>query len=147
MQNYKNHVKIYKPHMMVFAPLMLIILGISIYRLITTWNANSDEFWIWTVLSVLIFLVLWFSTMTRTHYALTLQNRLIIQEVDFRHYRMTGKTLEEAGIHLTDEQIFAVRFATDDEFLDCILRAHKEKMQPEQIKSKIKSWKGDYRRV
>lgn len=147
MQNYKNHVKIYKPHMLVFAPIMLVLLGISIYRLVITWNAVNDEFWIWMVLSTLIFMVLWFSGMTRTHYSLTLQNRIILQEVEFRYYRATGKTLEEAGMNLTDEQIFAVRFASDEEFVELIHQVNKQKTQPEKIKSEIKTWKGDYRRV
>lgn len=147
-QNYKNHVQIYKPHMFVFGPILLIIFSFSGYKMVSAFKKGEmDFFYIWLIFTLLTLLIVWLSMMLRTHYALTLQNRLILQEVDFRYYRMTGTTLEEAGLQLTDEQVFAVRFASDEEFLDLIQRVHRDKLQPEVIKSEIKKWKADNRRV
>jgi hypothetical protein len=44
-------------------------------------------------------------------------------------------------------QIIALRFASDDEFLSLMEKALKEKLSAKEIKSSIKSWKGDYYRV
>ena len=42
-----------------------------------------------------IFLIIWVAFMMRQHYALTLQNRIIIDEVKFRYFRLTGKSIDE----------------------------------------------------
>lgn len=133
--------------MYVFAPITLILAIYSFYKFGTTFRAQPDVSGIWMVLRITLILILFLSFMLRVHYALTLQDRIIIQEMDFRYYRLTGKTLHESGLDLSDPQIFALRFASDDELKDLAGQAHSKSLKPDQIKKMIQTWKGDYRRV
>lgn len=145
MQNYENHKKIYKPHFFVFIPLALLLFGVSIYQLITSITQDNGQVWIWIVFSLIILLLIWFSSMTRVNYSLKLQNRIILHEVEYRYYRMTGGSLKE--YEFEDEQIFALRFASDEEFIDLIKKTAKEQLSSDDIKKQIRNWQADTRRV
>ena len=80
-------------------------------------------------------------------YALTLQNRIIINEMRSRYFHLTGKTFEEKEQNLRLGQIIALRFAPDNELLGLMDRAIAEKLTAKEIKQQIKNWKGDYIRV
>jgi hypothetical protein len=80
-------------------------------------------------------------------YALTLQNRIIINEMRNRYFHLTGKTFEEKEQNLRLGQIIALRFAPDNELLGLMDRAIAEKLTAKEIKQQIKNWKGDYIRV
>lgn len=80
-------------------------------------------------------------------YALTLQNRIIINEMRNRYFHLTGKTFEEKEQNLRLGQIIALRFASDEELLELMDRAIAEKLKAKEIKQQIKNWRGDYIRV
>lgn len=147
MQNYQNHRRFYTPHHFIFYPAGLILFGISLYRMGYSLGNNNGEFWIWFVLSGAIFLIIWFAFMMRQHYALTLQNRIIIDEVKFRYFRLTGKSIDEMSYDFSDSQLFALRFANDDEFLKLVEDTVSENLNADHIKKRIKNWKADNRRV
>ena len=44
-------------------------------------------------------------------------------------------------------QIIALRFASDEEFVELVERAIQENLSSAEIKKAIKNWKGDYYRV
>lgn len=102
---------------------------------------------IWMAISIVIFMIMWLSFMLRQHYALTLQDRLIIQEVKFRYFSLSGKRIETLNYPFTDSQLFALRFASDEELLDIVEATIKNNWTPKQIKENIKNWKADERRV
>ncbi|GJQ33970.1 MAG: hypothetical protein HBSAPP04_28090 [Ignavibacteriaceae bacterium] len=77
-------------------------------------------------------------------FPLKAQDRAIRAEENFRHYLLTGKTLNP---ELKVPQIVALRFAPDEEFVALAERAVKENMKPDDIKKAIKNWKADYYRV
>ncbi len=85
--------------------------------------------------------------MLRQHYALTLQNRIVRLELRYRYFTLTGKRLEEFEYKLTDDQIFALRFAPDNELLPLIEDALKNNLRGDSIKKAIVHWKADYNRV
>ena len=85
--------------------------------------------------------------MLRQHYALTLQNRIVRLELRYRYFTLTGKRLEEFEYKLTDDQIFALRFAPDNELLPLLEDALKNSLTGDAIKKAIVHWKGDYNRV
>jgi predicted secreted Zn-dependent protease len=85
--------------------------------------------------------------MLRQHYTLTLQNRIVRLELRYRYFSITGKKLEDFEHRLNDDQLFALRFTTDDEFPGLTQRALHENLSGKEIKKAIQHWKGDYERV
>jgi hypothetical protein len=77
-------------------------------------------------------------------FALKVQDRTIILEENFRHYRLTGEPL---NAKLKLEQIIALRFASDAEFPNLCNKAIEENLSNTQIKQLIKTWKADYLRA
>lgn len=142
-QNYNNHIRYYTPHHFVFYPLMLVVTGAA------AWQAYADEAnrMLWLFITVLAVVIVWVAWMLRQHYALTLQNRLILLELRYRYYTVTGRHLEELESRLTEGQLFALRFAPDDEIEALAKKAVKENLSPDAIKKSIKRWRADNRRV
>ena len=141
-QSYSNHIRYYAPHHFVFYPVATTLLGIAIYHSFT-----RPETTLWIFISSLFVLVIALSFMLRQHYALILQNRIVRMELRFRYFSLTGERLEEFEHRLRDSQLFALRFASDEEFLPLIKKAMEEKTSASRIKKSITHWKGDYHRV
>ena len=89
----------------------------------------------------------WLSFMLRQHYGKTLQDRLVILELRYRYFALTGERLEPLETQLSDSQLFALRFAPDEELPALIRRAIDEKLSGDAIKRAVKNWKPDYRRI
>lgn len=141
-QSYKNHIRYYPPHHFIYYPIIMALLSLSIYFSFTT----KDQL-IWIFISG-IFLVLFFlAFMLRQHYALTLQNRIVRLELRYRYFSFTGKRLEDVEHQLNDDQLFALRFAPDNELEALIERILNESLTGKDIKKAIINWKGDYNRV
>jgi hypothetical protein len=85
--------------------------------------------------------------MLRQHYAMTLQNRVVILEMRYRYFAITGERLEPLEVELTFGQIAALRFASDGELPALLQRTIAEKLPPDQIKKSIQNWLPDERRV
>ena len=147
MQNYKNHARYYTPHHFIFYPIGLILLIISLYKMGYAFGSNNGDFWIWTVLFGAIFMIVWLAFMMRQHYALTLQDRIIVDEVKFRYFRLTGKNLDDTAYSFHDSQLFALRFADDSQFVQLLEEVVSENLNAQAIKHRIKNWKADNRRV
>ncbi|UYQ94314.1 DUF6526 family protein [Chitinophaga horti] len=140
-QHFKNHVRYYPPHHFVFYPVVLagIVLSIIAYT-----RQGALE---WLFVCLLFVLAGWLGFMMRQHYALTLQDRIVRQEVRFRYYTLTQTRFEILEPQLSLPQILALRFASDLELPALVTRAIKERMSPTDIKKAIKDWQGDYMRV
>ncbi|WP_202704506.1 DUF6526 family protein [Flavobacterium sp. UGB4466] len=142
IQTYYNHVRFYTPHHFVYYPVLALFLGCSIYFACTTENTL-----IWSFISVCFLFLFFLAYMLRQHYALTLQNRIVRLELRYRYLSLTGKRLEEFEYKLTDDQIFALRFAPDDEILPLLEDALKNNLSGDAIKKAIVHWRADYNRV
>lgn len=142
-QNYSNHIRWYVPHHFIFYPVMLVLMG---YCACHAWCMEEDRK-LWVVVGIAFACLTWLSYMLRQHYALTLQNRLVLLELRYRYFALTGQRLEPLEAQLTEGQLFALRFAPDEEFTALLNRAIAEKLSPKDIKKAIVNWKGDYRRV
>jgi len=139
-QNFKNHTRIVKGfHGALFILIVLFFGGALNY-----WaHASEDNYYLASLLVILapiLILLMWF---TRT-FALKAQDRAIRAEENFRHYLLTQKQLPSS---LRLSQIIALRFASDEEYLELVEQALKDKLPAKEIKAKIKNWKGDYQRV
>ncbi|WP_276381366.1 DUF6526 family protein [Flavobacterium sp. H4147] len=142
IQTYYNHIRFYTPHHFVYYPLLTLFLAGSIYFAYTT-----DETLIWSFISVIFVFLFFLALMLRQHYALILQNRIVRLELRYRYFTLTGKRLEEFEHKLTDAQIFALRFAPDNEILPLIEDAVKNNLSGDAIKKAIVHWRADYNRV
>ncbi|TCN54529.1 hypothetical protein D0809_17840 [Flavobacterium circumlabens] len=142
IQTYQNHIRFYPPHHFVYYPILIAFLISSIYFAFT-----EDEKLIWAFISVGFIFLFCLAFMLRQHYALTLQNRIVRLELRYRYFTVSGKRFEEFEYKLTDDQLFALRFAPDDELLPLVEDTLKNSLTGAAIKKAIVHWKADYNRV
>ena len=141
-QSYKNHIRYYPPHHFVYYPIVITFLVFSIY-----FSCTTEDSLIWSFISGIFVVLFCLAFMLRQHYTLTLQNRIVRLELRYRYFSITGKRLEDFEHRLNDDQLFALRFTTDDEFPGLTQRALHENLSGKEIKKAIQHWKGDYERV
>ena len=142
-QNYKNHVRYYPPHHFVFYPVLRILLGFSIYYI----SKYEEQALVWTFIALCFFMIGYVAFMLRQHYALNNQNRIIRLELRFRYFVLTAQRFETFEDILSEGQLFALRFASDEELPPLIQRAVKENITPDEIKKSIINWLPDQMRV
>ncbi|MFC0343680.1 DUF6526 family protein [Epilithonimonas hispanica] len=143
----KNHRKYYPLHHFIFYPIMLILLVLSLFEF---WDNAVDErgvSLIWLMVSAVIISIIILSFMLRQHYALGLQDRLIINEFKFRYFAFTGNRLESLPYQFSDSQIFALRFSEDEDLIELINKTIENDWSSSKIKQNIKNWKADNRRI
>ena len=141
-QSYKNHVRYYVPHHFIFYPVMLALMGFCVGY--ATGGENKLE---WFFMALLFLSVIILSFMLRQHYALTLQDRIVLLELRYRYYATTGHRLEPYEDRLTKGQLFALRFAPDEEFDSLLQKAIAEGLSADTIKQSVHNWKADNQRV
>jgi len=139
-QNYSNHTRLDKLYHFTIVPLVLIGL---IGSIVNFSNSSADNNYVSALLMVVFFLLFLIAGLARI-YSLKVQDRVIRNEENFRHFLLTGKTLD-AKLQL--RQIIALRFAADAEFPGLAQRAVAENLSSRQIKEAISQWRGDYYRV
>jgi hypothetical protein len=88
-----------------------------------------------------ILAILWIYIRT---FPLKAQDRAIRAEENLRHYVLTGKLFPT---QLKMQQIIALRFAPDSEYLALLDRAIKENLSNKEIKAAIQNWKADHHRL
>ncbi|WP_125723121.1 DUF6526 family protein [Flavobacterium ustbae] len=142
IQTYYNHIRFYTPHHFIYYPVLILFLIASIYLGITT-----KDYLIWGFISIIFMFLFALAFMLRQHYALTLQNRIVRLEMRYRYFTLTGKRFEEFEYKLTDDQIFALRFAPDSELAPLVEDVLKNNLTGDAIKKAIVHWKADYHRV
>lgn len=141
-QSFKNHIRYYTPHHFIYYPIIMILLAFSVYFVFT-----SENQLIWTFISAIFIVLFFLAFMMRQHYALTLQNRIVRLELRYRYFSLTGKRMENFEHRLNDDQLFALRFAPDDELKELIERTLFQNLSGTEVKKEIQHWKGDYSRV
>lgn len=141
-QNYKNHIRFFPAHHFLYYPLLIILFIISIYFTFT-----SESKLIWLFISLIFIFLFCIGFLLRQHYALTLQNRIIKNELRHRYFMLTGNSFEQIEYKYTEDQLFALRFASDAEFIPLLKKTLKENLDSDEIKKQIINWKGDYDRV
>jgi hypothetical protein len=122
-QNYKNHVRYYPPHHFVFYPILMVLMGFSTWFIFK----YEQQSLIWIFITLGFFMLGYLAFMLRQHYALNNQNRIVRLELRFRYYVLTGKRLEDFEGRLSQGQLFALRFASDQELPVLVSKATTEK--------------------
>ncbi|PXY43631.1 DUF6526 family protein [Flavobacterium hydrophilum] len=141
-QSYNNHVRFYPAHHFIYYPILILFMAAAIYFMFTT----ADQL-LWGFITVIFIFLFCLAFMLRQHYALILQNRIVKTEFRYRYFVLTGTRFETIEYKFTDDQLFALRFAPDSEFLTLIERTLTENLSSDAIKKAIVHWKGDYNRV
>ncbi|GEN68881.1 MULTISPECIES: DUF6526 family protein [Chryseobacterium] len=142
-QNYRNHRKFYPPHHFIYLPILIVLEIFGIYK-ITDDPGNQLT---WILFSIVIFLLFYLAFMTRQHYALGLQNRMVILEFKQRYFEIFNKRSDEIVDQLKFDQIAALRFTYDDEFKELLEKALQENISGDEIKRSIKRWRADLLRI
>lgn len=141
-QDYKNHSRIIPLyHYVLLGAVVALLIG-SIVNLVKTCNAGESVYnaSLICLLAVIVGLLAWFTRI----FALTAQDRAIRAEENLRYFAITGKLLDSK---LRTSQIIALRFASNNEFVDLAHRAVEENLSAKAIKQAIQHWKGDHHRV
>jgi len=141
-QNLKNHSQLVPGYHYVLFTMLLVILVLSIVNLVSAISAGTSLIpaLMFLLSAVCLFLIAFFLR----SFALKAQDRAIKAEENLRHFALTGKLLDSS---LKVQQIVALRFASDDEFVALAARAAKENLSNKDIKAAIITWRGDYYRV
>lgn len=141
-QSYANHTRYQPLQHFIWLPLsLLLFIGTVVYTVI---EFVKDGFSLYLLLLVGVVILAIIPGMLARLYAITLQDRLIRNEEQFRYYMLTGRGLDN---RLTKEQVIALRFASDKEFVELVNRAIEENLSPDDIKKSIKTWRPDHHRV
>jgi hypothetical protein len=139
-QSFSNHSRIHPFYHYFILPLTLFGL---VAGLVHTFMAVGPDRYVHGLIALAFFLLFCIAGIARI-YSLKVQDRVIRQEENFRHFLLTGKPLDSK---LSTAQIIALRFASDAEFPELATRALNENLNPKQIKESIREWRADHRRV
>jgi Zn-dependent protease with chaperone function len=143
-QDYSNHVRYYPPHHFVFYPVMITAISFCTAQVFT---GNPEHKLLWAAAAFGFVCLTWLAWMLRQHYALVLQNRIVVLELRYRYFASTGQRFEPLEQQLTSGQLYALRFAPDEELPELAQKAISQNLAPDAIKRSVKNWKADLRRV
>ncbi|MFI5253414.1 MAG: DUF6526 family protein [Bacteroidota bacterium] len=141
-QNYANH----KRYVFMFHGVLLFVLVITIIgSFVNFYESLGDHQRIYSasLISILGICTLMLLAFLRG-FTTKLQNRVIRSEENMRHFVLTGKLLNPK---LTMNQIVALRFASDEEYLPLVKRALDKNLSNDAIKRAVKNWRADNYRV
>lgn len=139
-QNFKNHIRMVPLYHYVAGMLVILGFGGSIVNFI---NVDAHTHYSAALLVVAFFvliIIFWYARV----FALKAQDRAIRAEENFRHFILTGKSLDS---RLRMRQIIGLRFAGDAEFPGLAKRAVEENLSEKQIKQAVQNWRADYNRA
>ncbi|MBC7651733.1 MAG: hypothetical protein H7101_08290 [Deinococcales bacterium] len=140
MQNVNNHSRLLVGwHGVTAIALLILVIG----SIVNLCNAPAQTH-IVSALIVLIALILCFIFWFARVFALKAQDRAIRSEENLRHFALAGKLLDS---RLGINQVIALRFAADDEFVALAQKAADEQLGIKAIKQAIINWKADTYRV
>ncbi len=143
VQNFENHTQHDQTTYILWG--LVIVLWIFLAILAKKINAVVPLNWLQYFMPIFVpILLLWVITKARM-YSTKLQDRIIRQEVQFRYFVATWKTLPES---ITLSQIVWLRFAWDSEFIALVNKiVENPSLTSKEIKKHIKNWKWDFNRV
>lgn len=136
-QNFKNHaqfVPLYHYLLTAVCLTILVLASINLYHGISIFSV------MFFLIAIALLLGMWFMRA----FALKAQDRGIRAEENLRYFTLTGKLFDK---NLTLQQIIALRFADNDEFVGLADKALKNNMSNKDIKLAIQNWRADHHRV
>lgn len=141
-QNFKNHSRYLPLYHFVAYPAAVFPLIVSVQHLFRAINNDSGR--VHAAAMVSLALAVCLGLLYARSFALKAQDRAILAQENFRHYIATGKPFDS---RLKMNQIIALRFAGDNEFVALAKKAADENLSSKQIKMAITNWRADDNRV
>ena len=139
-QTLKNHGRLDPPYHLISTVVLMVNLFIV---LCYAWK-NQNVFTGWLViLSIAIFIPF----LKLRSYPLKVQDRVIRLEERLRLQALAPQEWHAQIYKLTESQLIALRFASDDEVVELAKQALEGNLDRKQIKERIKSWRADDFRV
>ena len=140
-QSYANHTRWHPPFHFFLGPGSMVLLILTIINVVRRYHQLNA--WILLLIGVL-FLVAVF--LIRTN-ALRVQDRLIRLEERLRLQALLSGELSSRIGELTESQLVALRFASDQELSSLVAKVLAAKMPSKDIKQAIVNWRADTFRV
>jgi uncharacterized coiled-coil protein SlyX len=140
-QTYANHTRWHPPFHFFLAPGGLILLILTIINVIR--HYHRLDAWILLLIAILFFVAVF---LIRTN-PLRVQDRLIRLEERLRFQALLSAELSARVGELTESQLVALRFASDQELPALAARVLASNMAAADIKKAIVTWRADTFRV
>ncbi len=139
-QSFKNHGRFDPPFHMVLAAVLIVNIIIVITFLVNHFNIYAS--WL-LILSIAV----WIPVLKIRLYPLKVQDRVIRLEERLRLQALAPAEWHAQIYKLTEDQLIALRFASDDEVVELAKQALEHNLNRKQIKERIKNWRADDWRV
>jgi hypothetical protein len=140
-QSYANHVRNHPPFHFFLIPGALVLLILSIVNVVR--HYHRLDAWILLLIGILFPLAMLLSRM----YPMRVQDRLIRLEERLRLQALLSAELSVRIPELTESQLIALRFASDEELPALVGRVLAAKTPAPEIKKTIVMWRADTFRV
>jgi hypothetical protein len=139
-QSLKNHARLDPPYHLILAT----VLAVNLFIVCCYAYKNLNYFTAWLViLSIAVFIAL----VKLRSYPLKAQDRVIRLEERLRLQALAPAEWHAQLYRLSEEQLIALRFASDDEVISLAKEALEQNLTRKQIKERIKSWRADNFRI
>jgi hypothetical protein len=139
-QTLANHVRLDPPFHYFVLPVLAITWIVSVFFLVR--HPGFLHFWIVIFNTAIIVAVI-----RSRQYALKVQDRVIRLEERLRLATLLPDSLRPQIAKLSERQLIALRFASDQEVPALVERTLSANLAPADIKKSIKNWRPDYWRV
>jgi|SRR5271170_2981202 len=140
-QTYTNHTRFHPPFHFFLAPGGLVLLILTIVNVVRHYHQLNA--WILLLIGILFPVA---AFLIRTN-ALRVQDRLIRLEERLRLQSLLSADLSSRIGELSESQLIALRFASDQELASLVAKVLAAKMPSKDIKQAIVTWRADTFRV
>jgi hypothetical protein len=140
-QTYANHTRFHPPFHFFLAPGSIVLLILTIVNVVR--HYQQLEAWILLLMGILFFVAVFLIRIN----PLRAQDRLIRLEERLRLQALLSAELRARVGDLTESQLIALRFASDNELPVLVAKVLAANMQSKDIKKAIVTWRADTFRV
>lgn len=139
-QDLKKHARLDPPYHLVTFLTLVVSLIVAIVYLI----GHPHFFTAWLVVLAVVVFIPFFRLRS---YALKVQDRVIRLEERLRLQALAPADWHSQIARLNEDQLIALRFASDEELVPLARQALEENLSRKQIKERIRNWRPDHWRV
>jgi hypothetical protein len=139
-QSFKNHGRLDPPYHFVITA----VLAVNLF--IVCCFAYKNLYW-WSEWLVILSIAAFLPFAKLRTYPLKVQDRVIRLEERLRLQALAPAEWHAHIYKLTEDQLIALRFASDDEVVELAKQALEQNLDRKQIKERIKTWRADDWRI